>query len=757
MNKYLIFLTFVFCQFLLTDVQALHIVGGDVTYACLGLNPNGTRVSFRITFTMYRDSRSMGAPFDQNALFGIYRGSGNSWTHVQTSQPINPRFIEAIPIISPNPCLIVPTNLGVEKGTYEFDVTLDVSATASYLIAYQRCCRNNTINNLIDPGTTGAAFTIEITPFAQQTCNNSPTFNDFPPVVICVNEAIGFDHSATDKDGDQLVYEFCAPLTAGGTDGSTGQGNATDCTGVTPLPSRCLPPYRQVTFALPLYSFVNPMGGNPIVYIDPVTGLIDGSPNLTGQFVVGVCVKEFRNGVLLSVIQRDFQFNVNPCQLAIDAKVRSDREVGDTAIFDLCGDSTISIVNLSTDVSRISSYYWEFDINGEIQIFNTRNLDLVFPSLGVYNGKMVLNRDVPGASNCKDSLNIQVNVLPPVKADFDYVYDTCFASAVQFVDKSFSGAGPIQEWEWDFVEDVSGDKDPFYFYETPGNKPVTLIVTDINLCKDTLTDLIVYFPAPGLVVIEPNTFIGCNPGTISFNNLSKPIDETYDIVWDFGDGTKGSGLSPTHTYQNVGVYSVRVLITSPIGCTVGQVFSDWITILPKPQAGFTFTPQNPNVFNNELIFEDQSKDAISWFWQFGNLGTSFIQEPVFAFRDTGVYEIIQVVLHESGCTDTAFALIDIEPIITFFLPNAFTPNFDGLNEVFIGKGYFVGMENYVMTIWDRWGQKIFESDDPNIGWNGLKNNVGSELLPAGVFIYNVSFKDPRNKVTNLKGQVTLIR
>ena len=125
---------------------SLHIIGGDVIYECKGIDVAKNEVSFKITFTMYRDSKSNGAQFDNDARFGIYRGSGNNWTWIRTIDNISPSSVEEIPIEGANPCIIVPVNVGVQRGIYVFDVKLPIS-NQSYMISYQRCCRNNLDSN----------------------------------------------------------------------------------------------------------------------------------------------------------------------------------------------------------------------------------------------------------------------------------------------------------------------------------------------------------------------------------------------------------------------------------------------------------------------------------------------------------------------------------------------------------------------------------------------------------------------------------
>ena len=130
---------------------------------------------------------------------------------------------------------------------------------------------------------------VEITPLAQATCNNSPVFEDFPPPVICVNEPLVYSHKATDAEGDELVYEFCSPLLGGSQNNPTPDPDAP-------------PPYQNVGFILPNYSASNPLGGNPRITINPVTGEISGMPTLQGQYVVGICVSEYRNGQLFMTV-----------------------------------------------------------------------------------------------------------------------------------------------------------------------------------------------------------------------------------------------------------------------------------------------------------------------------------------------------------------------------------------------------------------------------------------------------------------------
>ncbi|MBK8623183.1 MAG: hypothetical protein IPN79_15845 [Saprospiraceae bacterium] len=290
--------------YVVTNVQAAHIIGGEVSYACISSNSVTKQTTFTVKYTLYRDVLGGGALFDQTALFGLYAKDKNTnqWVHVQTYSAL----VTNLSLVSLNdPCVTVPSNVRVEKGNYIFNVTIPWD-DQTYMISYQRCCRNNSISNLLNPQSTGAVYNIELSPESVKNCNNSPVFNFFPPTVICNNRPLQFDHSTSDIEGDSVVYAFCIPLTSGG------QEPGDECNSIVPSPFKCPPPYANVVYS-GNYAFDTPMAANPLIQVNPENGFMTGTPNLTGQYVLGVCIKEYRNGVLLTETRRDFQFNVVNC------------------------------------------------------------------------------------------------------------------------------------------------------------------------------------------------------------------------------------------------------------------------------------------------------------------------------------------------------------------------------------------------------------------------------------------------------------
>lgn len=736
------------------DSRAGHIIGGDMTYRCVAPG------RYAVSLTLYIDCNCVNcAQFDPVNDFGVYACGGES--NLDCNQLNQSSTLQAIPvqvqdrgfIEAPDyECLENPPDLCVRRGIYTFVVDNIPPRDESIYIVWQRCCRNVTINNIFDPDGTGATFFVEITPEAQRVCNSSASFNEFPPTVICADVPFEFDHSATDLDGDSLVYRFCAPLDGAGRDGGPDRPGLPvgTCTGIIPTPG-CPPPYDPVVY-VPPYSFNNPMLGDPQVRIDAETGLITGTPNILGQFVVGVCVDEYRDGEFLNTTRRDFQFNTADCDVQVFAGIEAEAILdGQQYYLRSCGNNEITFVNQSGQRRFITSYSWEFP-GADPEISNDIDPTIVFPDTGQYIGQLVINRGLP----CSDSIDIIIDIFPEINADFEFEYDTCIAGDVVFTDLSTTGSGAFQSWEWDFADgNESSEQNPTHEYDIPGLFDVTLTVVDINDCEDEITLPVSYFPVPEEVIVGPDRAEACDPAPINFFNLSRPIDSTYTVIWDFGDGNTGEGIETAHIYEEPGQYTVTVDITSPIGCEASETFEGLVNVLPSPIADFDFNPKVISQFNRQVRFTDQSSGASFWEWDFGGVGNTLLPDPTFVFPDTGIYEVQLIVTHPSGCQDTIVKIIDVEPEVRYFLPNAFSPNEDGLNDDYRGTGTFEYMENFLMTIWNRWGEEVFKSTDPNLGWNGRYNNRG-KLAPVGVYVVLVEYEDARGNKREIKGFATLV-
>ena len=736
-----------FSCFLGQSLSARHIIGGVLTYQCEG---DGTYI---FQLKLYRDCSDPNAGFFDGAAPFTFFADGN---------PIETRYInfQGFTNIDPgtdDPCINVPANICVQEGTYIFEHTFDNwPSDQTYTISYQRCCRNNTISNISNPGGTGATFTVDINPASQAECNNSPAFANFPPVLICAGQPIDFDHSAVDADGDQLVYELCAPFAGGGLAGTPGNpGDINGCNGVQPDPA-CPPPYQTVNFLNPPYSALNPLNTTPATSINPTTGFLTGTPEVQGQYVVGVCVSEYRNGTLLGTIRRDFQFNVTTCDIILNAAIDTDQPViDDTYRLISCGPTVLTLQNATAVGSgnAINSIRYAFDIGGTPFETSVENPTIDFGGPGLYEGILYINE----GSACSDSALLEVEIYEPLYAAFDFEYDTCVAGPVAFTDRSFTAVG-ITEYNWNFGNgDSSDEQNPAFEFTTPGDFPVNLQVTDANGCVTDSLAFVSYRPAPAVLVVAPNDTASCAPATIVLNNLSRPIDETYDISWEFGDGQFGTAISPRHVYQEAGVYDVSLSVVSPIGCAIDTVFPALVQMSPDPICDFTIDPPvASNLAPTVDLLDNSTDDVVRWdyFHNGRPIAGGTKPEVNYTFPDTGIQVIQLIVTNPFFCQDTLTQTLDVVPKVTYWFPNAFTPNNDGRNDLFRGKGILRGLRDFEMSVYDRSGNLVYQSFDPTAAWDGRRKG---QDLPQGVYVYDLRYTGPRGTPVSERGFATIIR
>ena len=414
--------TFLFFSLLPHSSLARHIVGGEMSYTCLG---NG---DYDIQLLVYRDCLGGGGDFDQEASIAIYQCGNNIDCNQlqQGSQSLN--FTVPLGEVTianqPNATCLLP-QVCIEQGVYNFRLSdfqfFLPQVNNSYHIVYQRCCRNETITNIISPNETGSTYTVEITPEAQLSCNTSPQFNEFPPAVICTNDSFQFEHSATDSEGDSLVYAFVAPLLGGGLDGLNGDERIA-CSGITPTPA-CPPPYNRVSFIGGAFNGAQPFGSN--LQIDPSTGVISGTPTLQGHYVANVAVSEYRNGQLLSTTQREFQITIADCE-QLNERTGSTCDDGDPNTEDdiiqadcTCkGTLKASIAN--TPDLFFSEYIEGDDDNKCLEIYNPLDITV---DLSEYEIKIFKD----GSPNGEVLINLMGSLAPKS------IYTICKNSADQFL------------------------------------------------------------------------------------------------------------------------------------------------------------------------------------------------------------------------------------------------------------------------------------------------------------------------------------
>jgi gliding motility-associated-like protein len=337
----------------------------------------------------------------------------------------------------------------------------------------------------------------------------------------------------------------------------------------------------------------------------------------------------------------------------------------------------------------------------------------------------------------------------------------CAPLTVNFFIESDPANLASQSWEFGFNDGSSDAPNPTFTYTEPGFYDVTLTVVSLEGCSVTAvyTSLISVSEIPEVTfTIEPNEV--CAGAPVQFIGGDAALG---NCSWDFGDGEESAECpSTSHIYEEAGVYTVTLSIDLPENCPDFVSESATITVLEVPEAAFTFGPQPADAFNPEVTFSDASSgEPVSWEWQFGQegiLGSSTGQNTAFSFPGlAGFYPVQLTVSNESGCTDSTTALVEIVEFFSIYIPNAFTPDGDGINDVLQVQSTGLDESAFEIDVFDRWGGKVFSSTDPDQPWLGNRNG-GEYFLPDGVYAYRVKAR-PLNSLDSryYEGCILLIR
>jgi gliding motility-associated-like protein len=211
-------------------------------------------------------------------------------------------------------------------------------------------------------------------------------------------------------------------------------------------------------------------------------------------------------------------------------------------------------------------------------------------------------------------------------------------------------------------------------------------------------------------------------------------------------------------YNSAGIYTVAATVVDANGCS--NVATYTVEVYPQPVADFNHSPIKPIVnVDQEVIFTDASwgTPIVSWNWYFMNTAqyTSTQQNPTFSYTEPGTYVVALVVKSDHGCTDTILRPIVVGEDFGIYVPNAFTPNGDGLNDFFHPKGF--GIVQYELNIFDRWGEKVFSTKEFAEGWDGKYQGRGGDVVEEGTYTWMINCTSVFGKAHELKGHVTLIR
>jgi gliding motility-associated-like protein len=432
--------------------------------------------------------------------------------------------------------------------------------------------------------------------------------------------------------------------------------------------------------------------------------------------------------------------------------------VADFSFNNVCLNVVMNFYDSSSILSgSIASWTWDF--GDASPLATVQNPSHTYSNPGTYIVSLISTSN----NNCYDTITKSVVVHPLPDAQYSAL-NVCDGSDVQFNDLSnILPTDSIQSWTWDFGDGspISNNQNNSHLFSAAGSYTIELLIISNFGCLDSISKISVVNPNP-LVSFTASDTIGCEPLCISYQNSSFiSTGNNVTWLWNLGDGSPTSNSQDLfHCYTNQSVYlpisySPTLTITSDSGCVSVLSKNNYITVYPLPDAGFTVQPQTATIVDPVVSITHLTTGGNYWNWNFGDSDTSSVFNPApHTYADTGTYTIMLITSTQYNCIDTAYQTVIVEPNFLFYIPNVFTPDGDGINDSFSGKGIFI--TEFEMTIFDRWGSLIYKSIDMNKPWDG-KANKGAEEAQTDVYIYNFKITDHKMNKHDFKGIVTLLR
>lgn len=412
----------------------------------------------------------------------------------------------------------------------------------------------------------------------------------------------------------------------------------------------------------------------------------------------------------------------------------------------ICKDSTGILVANPSGGSAPYTYHWSTGYT------STNNTVTVTPKT-TSNYSVI----VTDGNGCTETGQITLQYGPSFQVDISGKKAVCIGDSTYVCASAVGGVG-ADTYLWEPL----GSTNSCVELSPPasgGAATYTLSVVDGCGLTVTVTTTITANPEPS-VNMYANFYQGCSPLCIQFHNATTISQGGIgQYIWNLGNGDTAHTPSPEYCYHAAGEYNITLTAISDSGCSATLKKLNMITVYTRPDAVFTYSPQPVNILTPAVQFDDESRDnygiAYRW-WNFGDDSdsTSNLANPTHTYTDTGTYCANLVVMNNRGCTDTATDCFIVEPAFAFYIPSAFTPNGDKLNDVFKPVGKYI--RNFEMYIFDRWGMEVYHTTDINQGWNGTMHG-SSSISQEDVYVYRIIVTDSRGEQHSYVGNVTLLK
>lgn len=774
-----------------TGAKAYHIAGGDLTAKWI------SGQNFEVTLTLFRDcSNSAGAGFDSEIILGIYRLSDNQ---LYDSVHMSINTIESIGLAG-NTC-VPPPNVCMEKGDYIRTIQLPPQPGGYYLV-WERCCRNSSVINIVDPDAAGMAFYLEIADPALQ--NSSPVFNSPPLPYSCAEQLFQFHFDATDDDGDSLLYVLSTPLDGGHT--SNQNPNPFSPVNGNQIPDPA--PYSDIIWAPP-FSLFDVCAGTVPVTLDPQSGLMEGTADVIGIYAIAVTVYEYRNGVQIGATRREIEFTVIPCNDNGLPQIQTSFNDLDTTVH---ASDTLCFFLMATDpdgdtISMIHS--------GEI-FANDPSLSINAPYAQSVDSTSVGAVIVPFCwyTSCDQSRDsayvvtyeatdngcplpamirkrIRITVLPLPAAPRPNLLCMTLVNSNLLQIHIAPDTSITADYFSHYTLYRSRNGEPFQAYQQ-FNTYNLQVFTDSNALANDVNDYCYVLSVTNRCGVEsPWSDTLCsitviNDKTNYIRTVSVENNNSVRMAWeDFPDGP----YSVYHIYKRINSDGTQAAQITSLANYPGMEFHDYDVAVADASYCYTMINQdvcgNFSAVSNELCTillngrSEQFVHHLNWneFMNWKGGTDHYITErsdytvtgpfnphlQVFQTSamdnnlpvEGGVYAYrIRAMEGGGGYNEESLSneiILSQAPLA--WVPNAFTPNRDGKNDGWgISTAY---VENIELKLFNRWGQMVWETSDKTSRWDGTYN--GTEA-PQDVYYYRLTWDGYSNdKKFEKTGRVTLIR
>lgn len=385
----------------------------------------------------------------------------------------------------------------------------------------------------------------------------------------------------------------------------------------------------------------------------------------------------------------------------------------------------------------------------------------------VINNAEVINQGIYSvsitASGCVRTGSINVNVYNVLS--FNTVPDNitlCFGQTANLVAAGLGGSGSYN-YTWNPMNDLSNPNASSTMVTASSTIQYTLTLDDANCpMTQSVSTVVTVSVNPTPVITLGKDLRGCEPFSAAIESSSNP--PSASCSWLFSNNTAYNQCSsagfmfPVH-----GTYDATLSVIDVNGCTNTITATNYVKVDPNPIADFTYMPLNPTVLTNQVWFNDASVIGApmqSWEWNFGDFfqtpqnNSDNIADPTHVYDNAATYTVSLIVTNSFGCKDTVSKYVIVEDEFALFIPNAFTPiKTDGRNDVFTAQGIGFNSDSFTMSIYDRWGNVIYKTNDINKGWDG---SIKGGKAVQDVYIYKIMVTDFKKRDHEYVGHVTVL-